>query len=128
MKKAEREEIIQVLKDLKNYVELNLHEEVFLCTMGFYIGKRDAATYFKVCGYNDRMIPQARTYIQSQKPTARLNKEHYYAVYFKQDSTLINSPWWSYATSSDQDYESISTIGANMAKTRFLQHLIFKLH
>jgi hypothetical protein len=122
MKAKERREIIQVLEDSKAYLIKHLGCDIFLCQMKMNIGKRKFRAGIHIeCGYNDRMIPQALSYLKSQKPTSRLNKEHYNAPYYDQESGIDDS-WWQYSYDAP-----VSKIDMNNARVRFLEHLINKL-
>ena len=134
MKKKEREEIIKVLRNTIDYIQENLEDTIFLCYLGTFIRKTDASNIPIKCGYNDRMVPLTIEYVKSQKPTARKNKEHYYAVTYKRNPPyFISSAWWDYgsflvAFGPHRKEDDIRRIATNMDKIRFLQHLVNKLN
>jgi hypothetical protein len=114
MKAQERDETIKVFEDLIKYLEDNLIHPVFLCIA---LGKDGDLTKSIDGGYNQRMLPNARAYLISQRPTSRRNKEHYNAVtYIKEPDVMA---WW--------DIWTQGFVAANMDKIRFIKHLIQKL-
>jgi len=121
MKSKERNEIIEIFNSEIRYLEDHLDEFVFLCQMDIDISIRDINERKKVCGWNNRMIPQAIDYLVSQKPTNRKNKDYYHTPYYDKESNIGDS-WWAYNYSAPR-----TVIEQNMEKIRFLKHLIQKL-
>jgi len=124
--KKERVEIQEVYLMYISYIEKNLTSGWnFLCCMDNDIGVTDLYDEFTDCGLNNRMLPNAITYLKSEKPTKVRNKVIYdLPLFIKKERLTNDSPWWYYDSDSDTDTVNIAV---NREKIIFLQHLIKKL-
>lgn len=117
MKRKEKDEIIEVFQVMIKYLEKNLDKEyLFLCSMSDYIAATNKGVKIK-CGWNDRLLPNAISYLKSQKPTKTRNKTIYESPYY--NKRRLDIVWWYYWSNGN--------IAVNTAKIDFLKHLIQKL-
>lgn len=116
MKAQEKRENIKIFEDVIAYINDHFEQKMFICNiLDLHLPKH------KCCGYDDRMLPNAKAYFISQRPTPMMNRHHYKAVSYIQNRTtgLGCIFWW--------DHHTHSVVIANMDRIRFLKHLISKL-
>lgn len=128
--KKERVEIQEVYLIYISFLEKNLNStDNFLCHMDLNICKRNSHNILIKCGLNDRIIPNAITYLKSEMPTKVKNKVIYNLPFFLKNQALTPGwAWWDYCYEND-DAETVNIVNTaiNMEKIVFLQHLIKKL-
>lgn len=97
-------ELIKTIEEIIDFIEKNIKRtDLFLCIIDIDMGTE---CNFKYDEYLE--------YLESQKPTTRMNKEFFHHKYFTKGLT-----WWYY-----EDYNGTDT---NKEKIRFLKHIKAKL-
>lgn len=126
--KYTKKERVEIQEVYEKYI-LNLTRRLalpanYLCHMIY-----DLRIYFrgsiKECGWNDRILPNAITYLHSEKPTVRKNKDFYNSEHFI--TNRRTSSWWEYSFGPPTLRKDTVNIAVNQEKIRFLNHLIKKL-
>jgi len=128
--KSERVEIQEVYVKYISYIEEHITDSRnHLCHMDLDLERCDKNNEVKVCGWNDRMLPNAVTYLKSEQPSRILNRIIYNKPMFRKDIDLTsNNTWWLVADFIEEDINmEVTNTTCNLEKIEFLQHLIKKL-